>query len=649
MKGQRPFLGDVGLAGQSCGVRPRYWLLAMYFDLEPTNDSHTKGPRLISATSQLSAQSKEVPMKFASLHPLLLVVGLLFALPSDGFAQRELDQCQLGNYRQAFPCRIAGRVMQSDAQLRAFVAERTKKATPRGRQQVEQCGPTRQQTVFPCALEVGGFAQDSAALKDVRGRVKIARQIARTFDKNLSEKQIIEIVRTTPGIVQRLPQLGEAPQATPQLKEFPQAKPRAPARTDLPVCGSTDRQRDFPCTLVAGATAQDRRALRTVRQNVRRAQQRAKAAGRTLSAIEVAQILSATPGILVDGGQGPNIGFAEQPNAGGDRRFGDQGRVSRGVIDAASVRRADQEFATRVGQRGQDTGGRRLSPFEKTLQVGLGSLRVGTVLRSGERIISRMGDRLVIQAPNGALRVLHDGDLLVRRPGDQVQMQTYNDGSTRSVIQKRGGERVMSLRANDGRALRRARISAAGREFLLFDDTQFEQQVAVSRLPRVERQSLLAGEQSEEGLRASLQTDANKGPQSFSLRQIRAIVQVRALAPELELEMVRFQPGSAALRPEQIGALKRLGNTVRSLIANDPTSVFLIEGHTDGAGDAAYNLALSDRRAETVALALIEAFQVPSSNLISQGYGGTDLKVKSRRVESANRRIVLRNITGLLR
>jgi outer membrane protein OmpA-like peptidoglycan-associated protein len=136
---------------------------------------------------------------------------------------------------------------------------------------------------------------------------------------------------------------------------------------------------------------------------------------------------------------------------------------------------------------------------------------------------------------------------------------------------------------------------------------------------------------------------------TFSLRQVREINQVRSLAPELELDAVRFQTGSAAILPEQARSLARIGGTLRELIRQDPRTVILVEGHTDAVGDATYNLALSDRRAETVALALTEYFNVPPENMITQGYGESALKIPTLTAEAANRRAVVRNITGLLR
>ncbi|MCZ7675646.1 MAG: OmpA family protein [Roseovarius sp.] len=74
----------------------------------------------------------------------------------------------------------------------------------------------------------------------------------------------------------------------------------------------------------------------------------------------------------------------------------------------------------------------------------------------------------------------------------------------------------------------------------------------------------------------------------------------------------------------------------------------MVEGHTDAVGRASYNLALSDRRAESVALALTEYFDVPPENMVVQGYGESNLKVLTPGPERENRRATVRRITPLL-
>jgi outer membrane protein OmpA-like peptidoglycan-associated protein len=94
--------------------------------------------------------------------------------------------------------------------------------------------------------------------------------------------------------------------------------------------------------------------------------------------------------------------------------------------------------------------------------------------------------------------------------------------------------------------------------------------------------------------------------------------------------------------------LNKLGKLITDLIAENPNEMFLIEGHTDAVGSAASNLALSDRRAESVAKALTEYFDVPPENLVVQGYGESELLVPTGSDERANRRVAVRIITALL-
>jgi outer membrane protein OmpA-like peptidoglycan-associated protein len=56
-------------------------------------------------------------------------------------------------------------------------------------------------------------------------------------------------------------------------------------------------------------------------------------------------------------------------------------------------------------------------------------------------------------------------------------------------------------------------------------------------------------------------------------------------------------------------------------LAKDPRASAIIEGHTDDSGPEAYNLDLSSRRAIAVREALINEFNVPSTQLTAIGSG----------------------------
>lgn len=124
---------------------------------------------------------------------------------------------------------------------------------------------------------------------------------------------------------------------------------------------------------------------------------------------------------------------------------------------------------------------------------------------------------------------------------------------------------------------------------------------------------------------------------------------MRRLAPELAVGPVTFATGSAAIRPEQAQRLAVMAGVMNDVIDLDPTEVFLIMGHTDAVGRRACNLLLSDRRAESVALALTEYFDVPPENMVVQGYGERFLRVPTATAEPLNRRMTVRRVTDLIR
>jgi outer membrane protein OmpA-like peptidoglycan-associated protein len=186
----------------------------------------------------------------------------------------------------------------------------------------------------------------------------------------------------------------------------------------------------------------------------------------------------------------------------------------------------------------------------------------------------------------------------------------------------------------------------------LFDDLKPSAAVDVVELNRTRpqpRSYTVTGANRAE-LRSIIQEDPTYLPdRTFSLRQIREIEQVRELVPGIDLDTLTFESGSAAITGEQLRSVVRLGLLMEEILAENPREVFLIEGHTDAVGSDASNLALSDRRAETVALALTENFAIPPENLVVQGYGEQFLKVQVDTAEQANRRATIRRITPLLR
>jgi outer membrane protein OmpA-like peptidoglycan-associated protein len=100
---------------------------------------------------------------------------------------------------------------------------------------------------------------------------------------------------------------------------------------------------------------------------------------------------------------------------------------------------------------------------------------------------------------------------------------------------------------------------------------------------------------------------------------------------------INFDYNKATLKPESMGELNKL----TAILKEHPDLKFEIGGHTDSDGDEAYNLKLSQQRAETVKAKLVE-MGTDASRLSAKGYGKSkpvadnetpEGKANNRRVE----------------
>jgi outer membrane protein OmpA-like peptidoglycan-associated protein len=99
-----------------------------------------------------------------------------------------------------------------------------------------------------------------------------------------------------------------------------------------------------------------------------------------------------------------------------------------------------------------------------------------------------------------------------------------------------------------------------------------------------------------------------------------------------------FQFDSAELRTDAIGNLQKLGTLVKKY----PAAKFSIEGYTDSIGSPDYNLALSQRRAESVKAWLVTNMGVEPARISTRGFGSTkfiDSPTGSQEQQANNRRV----------
>lgn len=88
--------------------------------------------------------------------------------------------------------------------------------------------------------------------------------------------------------------------------------------------------------------------------------------------------------------------------------------------------------------------------------------------------------------------------------------------------------------------------------------------------------------------------------------------------PRLSIDTsVLFDPGLFNLRPGAATEFTKVGQVLQSF----PSAKILIEGHTDGDGDAQVNQKLSEQRAEAVRLYLINTFNIVATRIEAKGFG----------------------------
>jgi outer membrane protein OmpA-like peptidoglycan-associated protein len=137
-----------------------------------------------------------------------------------------------------------------------------------------------------------------------------------------------------------------------------------------------------------------------------------------------------------------------------------------------------------------------------------------------------------------------------------------------------------------------------------------------------------------------LKTLRQKRGGHLNLQERDELYQATQQMPQLDLEIF-FAFDSADLLPEAMTRLDKLGQVLA-----DPQlrqNNIVVGGHTDRKGTAAYNQALSERRAATVANYLAGKFDLDRNNLVTVGYGFEQLKNTANPLAAENRRVQVVN------
>lgn len=137
-----------------------------------------------------------------------------------------------------------------------------------------------------------------------------------------------------------------------------------------------------------------------------------------------------------------------------------------------------------------------------------------------------------------------------------------------------------------------------------------------------------------------LQSLRNRSTRSLSMGEREQIAAMVKGKPKIDLE-INFDYNSDRVSHKSLPSVQALG---RALANPDlKGSTFIIAGHTDAAGGDAYNQDLSERRADAVKRYLVERSGISATDLVTVGYGKTQLKDPANPLAEVNRRVQVVN------
>lgn len=283
--------------------------------------------------------------------------------------------------------------------------------------------------------------------------------------------------------------------------------------------------------------------------------------------------------------------------------------------------------------------------------------------REGANVLGEIGDRIILQF-GGQTIVQSDDRDRIGRDASEVYYEELPRGRTRETVTRANGVQVVTIRDRYGDIVRRSRITPDGREYVLVYAEDRERDRGERRqwrdpardlpplridIPRDEYiLDARRAKEPEDYYEFFEQPPVEPIRRLYSIDEVKYSARVRDSVRRVDMDTITFEFGAATISESEIGRLESVADAMARLLERNPAETFLIEGHTDAVGSDQANLALSDRRAESVAAALTNVFGIPPENLVTQGYGERYLKVNSQAPERENRRVAMRRITPLV-
>jgi outer membrane protein OmpA-like peptidoglycan-associated protein len=184
-----------------------------------------------------------------------------------------------------------------------------------------------------------------------------------------------------------------------------------------------------------------------------------------------------------------------------------------------------------------------------------------------------------------------------------------------------------------------AGLALAGDNFVSTD------QILSALQPKPLTRGLSVGPQQDPSAKAAevgfVDTIRNRKTRSLSSGEREEIAEIAETKPKIDLD-IQFDYNSADISTNSLQSVQSLGRALSS--AKLKGSTFIVAGHTDAAGTAAYNQDLSERRADSIKRYLVDKFGIAGTDLVTVGYGKDKPKDPNAPMDPANRRVQVVNM-----
>ncbi len=133
----------------------------------------------------------------------------------------------------------------------------------------------------------------------------------------------------------------------------------------------------------------------------------------------------------------------------------------------------------------------------------------------------------------------------------------------------------------------------------------------------------------------------NKPSPKLSVQERDRIATITTRKPNIDLQ-INFEFNSAQIAKSAMSTVNELGKALSD--ASLKGNTFIVGGYADAKGKATYNQSLSERRAQSVKVFLMEHYKIPAADLVTVGYGETHLKDPKHPFAAENRRVAITNM-----